>query len=67
MNKIALYKGLQVLMVLFAMFELYVAYVSPTIRDTIQYIIFSLVCMTTFVMLAQRVRKLKLESVRIEE
>lgn len=65
MNKIIIFKTLQVLMVLFATFELYVAYLSPTVKDTIQFIIFSLFCMTTFVMLKQRVSKLR--SLRIKE
>ena len=65
MNKITILIGLQVLMVLFALFELYVAYVSPTIKDTITFVVFSFVCITTFVMLKQRVSKLK--SLRIKD
>ena len=65
MNKIAALKFLQVLMLLFALFELYVAYVSPSIKDTITFVVFSFVCITTFVMLKQRVSKLK--SLRIKD
>ena len=67
MNKITILMGLQVLMVLFALFELYVAYVSPTIKDTITIVMFSLFCMSVFVMLKRRVSKLKLRSLRIED
>lgn len=58
MNRIVVLKFLQVLMLLFALFELYVAYVSPTIKDTMTFILFSIVCMTTFVMLKRRITKL---------
>lgn len=67
MNKITILKSLQVLMVLFAMFELYVAYVSPSVKDTITFVVFSLVCMTTFVLLKRRVSNLKLRSLRIKD
>jgi len=67
MNKITLFIGFQVLMVSFAMFELYVAYVSPTIKDTITFVMFSLFCMTVFVMLKRRVSKVRLSSLRIED
>ena len=60
MNKITIFKGLQVLMVLFAMFEVYVAYVSPTMKDKVTFVIFSLVCLNTFVMLKRKIDKLKL-------
>ena len=62
MNKITIFKGLQVLMVLFAIFEVYVAYVSPTMNDKATFVVFSLVCMNTFVMLKRRIDKLKLSS-----
>lgn len=65
MNKIAALKFLQVVMALFALFELYVAYVSPTIKDTITFVIFSFFCIMTFLMLKQRVSKLK--SLRIKD
>jgi hypothetical protein len=67
MNKITILQTLQVLMVLFAIFELYVAYVSPTIKDTIQFIIFSLFCMATFLMLKRRIIKLQIVSSRIKD
>ena len=63
MNKIIILRGLQVLMVLFTMFELYVAHLSPTRKDTIMFAVFSLVCMTTFLMLKQRVSKLRSRSI----
>jgi membrane protein implicated in regulation of membrane protease activity len=66
MNKITTLKVLQAAMVFFAMFELYVAYVSPTLKYTIQFIIFSLFSMITFLMLNQKVSKLKRISDRIE-
>lgn len=59
MNKITILRGLQVLMVLFAMFELYVSYLSPARKDTIMFSVFSLVCMTTFLMLKRIINKLK--------
>lgn len=63
MNKIIILRGLQVLMVLFAMFELYVSHLSPTRKDTIMFAAFSLVCMTTFVMLKRRINKLKVRNI----
>jgi len=63
MNKIIILRGMQVLMVLFAMFELYVAHVSPTRKDTIMFTVFSLLCMTTFLILRRRVNKLKVRNI----
>jgi hypothetical protein len=59
MHKITIFKGVQVLMVLFAIFEVYVAYVSPAMKGKVTFVIFSLVCMNTFVMLKRRIDKLK--------
>ena len=67
MTKLAILKGLQVLMLLFAIFELYVAYVSPTIQDRHTFIALSLVSTMTLMMLKKRVSKLKLRSLRIED
>ena len=58
MNEIFVLKFLQVLMVFSALFELYVAYVSPTIRDTILFVLFSFVCVTAVLMLRRRIGKL---------
>ena len=66
MNKIVVLKFLQVLMLLSALFELYVAYVSPTKKETIVFILSSFVCMITFVMLKRRVNKLELKTPRIK-
>lgn len=67
MNKIVFLKFLELLMVFSALFELYVAYVSPTRRENIFFILSSFVCMTTFVMLKRRVNKLELKTTRITD
>jgi hypothetical protein len=65
MKKIAFFKMLRALMVLFAIFELYVAYVSPTRKDTIIYVLFSLFCLTTFFMVKRKTEILKARQANI--